>query len=273
MAESSRFHADLIIRLIRKGRKAFSRRGDKRYFRRVMRQREQSVFAAALHEHVLAYDLQQRELGEGKLCRKCHDPIYGVLRHDLNWEVMRWGCYSVNTDEVSPAAVSTTSAPAQSALPRSYLVRGRGRLPNPMPSTLPPSVHATRKHRFSTNSSSCLQCSPQDSSSPTPCVDNTGFLLQPPVQVSHNIPAAEPLVSLRGGANPASSSKAEICVRRNTTLSLYEPSAADLRQKKLEVRPRVYQVVPQHYAQLPRHIRERLPTSMQALATNGQSSP
>merc|ERR1711884_830850 len=109
MAESACFHADLMARLIRKGRKAFSRRGDKRYFRRVMRQREQSVFAPALHEHVLAYDLQLRELGEGKLCRKCHDPIYGVLRHDLNWEVMHWGCFSFDTDEVSPDAVPTTS--------------------------------------------------------------------------------------------------------------------------------------------------------------------
>ena len=103
MAEASCFHADLIIRLIRKGRKAFSRRCDKRYFRRVLRQREQSVFAAALHEHVFAYDLRLWALGEGKLCRKCHDPIYGVLRHDLRWEVMHWGCYSVDTDEAQYA--------------------------------------------------------------------------------------------------------------------------------------------------------------------------
>ena len=144
-----------------------------------MRQQEQSVFAAALHEHVLAYDLQLRELGEGKLCRKCHDPIYGVLRHDLNWEVMHWGCYSFDTDEVSPAAFSITSAPVQSALPCSYLVQGRGRLPNPMPSTLPPSIHATRKHRFSINSSSRLLCSPQESFSPAPCLDNTDFYNHP----------------------------------------------------------------------------------------------
>ena len=273
MAEASCSHADLIIRLIRKGCKAFSRRGDKRYFRRVMRQREQSFVAAALNEHVFAYDLQQRELGEGKLCRKCHDPIYGVLRHDLNWEVMHWGCYSFDTDEVSPAAFTITTSSTTSTLPRSYLVHGRGRLPNPMPSTLPPSIHATRKHRFSINSSSCLLCSPQESSSPTPCLDNTDFLLQSPVQVSHNIPAAEPLVSLRGGANPASCSKAEMRVSRNTAFTLYEPSAVDMQQKKLEVRPRVYQIVPQQYAQLPGHIQERLPTSMQALATNGQVSP
>ena len=82
MAEASCFHADLIIRLIRKGRRAFSRRGDKRYFRRVMRQREQSVFEVALYEHVLAYDLQTRELGESQPCRRCQVPIYGVIRHD-----------------------------------------------------------------------------------------------------------------------------------------------------------------------------------------------
>ena len=93
MAEASCFHADLIIRLIRKGRKAFSRRGDKRYFRRVMRQREQSVFEAALYEHVHAYDLQVRELGEGNPCRRCQEPIYGVIRHGIVWEVMHWGCF------------------------------------------------------------------------------------------------------------------------------------------------------------------------------------
>ena len=91
---------------------------------------------------------------------------------------MHWGCYSVDTDEVSPAAVSTTSAPAQSA-------------------------------------------------------------------VSHNRPVVEPLVSLRGGANPASCSKAEMRVSRNTAFTLYEPSAVDMQQKKLEVRPRVYLIVPQ----------------------------
>ena len=88
MAESSCFHSDLIARLIRKGRKAYSRRSDKRYFRRVLRQREQNVFAAALYEHVFAYDLQVRELGEGNPCRRCQEPIYGVFRHDIAWEVM-----------------------------------------------------------------------------------------------------------------------------------------------------------------------------------------
>ena len=71
MAESSCFHADLIARVIRKGRKAYSRRGDKRYFRRVMRRREQSDFEVALLEHVLAYDLHVRELGEGNPYRIC----------------------------------------------------------------------------------------------------------------------------------------------------------------------------------------------------------
>ena len=101
MAESSCFHSDLIARSIRKGRKAYSRRGDKRYFRRVMRQREQSVFEIALYEHVLAYDLQVRELGEGNPCGICQEPIYGVIRHGIAWEIMHWGCFSLCTDEVS----------------------------------------------------------------------------------------------------------------------------------------------------------------------------
>ena len=123
-----------------------------------MRQREPRVFETALYEHVLAYDLQVRELGEGNPCRRCQEPIYGVIRHGIAWEVMHWGCFSHCFDEVSPAAVPTTSSPTQSTLPRTYLDHRRGRLPTPMPSTLPKSFHATRKQRFSINSSSRLLC-------------------------------------------------------------------------------------------------------------------
>ena len=136
MAEAFSFHADLTARLIRKGRKAYSRRGDKRYFRRVMRQREQSVFEVALCEHVLAYDLHVRELGEGNPCGICHEPINGVIRHGISWEIMHWGYFSSCVDQVSPAAVPTTFSPTHSTLPCTYLDHRRGCLPTPMQSTL-----------------------------------------------------------------------------------------------------------------------------------------
>ena len=51
-----------------------------------------SFFIRALDDHVSKADAENDDLGHGVRCSKCSIPILGVLRHDIHWSALHFGC-------------------------------------------------------------------------------------------------------------------------------------------------------------------------------------
>ena len=87
---------DLLVRMSQRYRHCWYVRNCRRSLKRAektARNREDwFFFLQALDDHVSQADAENDDLGNGVRCSKCSIPILGVLRHDIHWNALHFGC-------------------------------------------------------------------------------------------------------------------------------------------------------------------------------------